>query len=312
MTTSCRARDVAANWESNNDRDFRDHPGDWGRYEPPVRHQGRCRRRSGRARQPRHRAAGAVVLGPAQFHGLGSIRLQAGVRRPHCQDRHQDELHRAAGAETFTAQAKLTKGQGQFDICEPTADRVANWLEQDFIQPWNEKNIGLEGVEPALLQGAAASLEVVGGKRYLSPSCWGTEAIAFNTQEAPQKYGECSLSALWDPKYEGKVTVRPHSGLLSVGRWLASVGKLPHPLLDTFKDEKIARANFDAMLANSKQLKKNVGQFWKDENSAQGAFRANGCVIGQTWDSSAFQLRQEACRSAMSRRRKVPTPGCRA
>lgn len=195
--------------------------------------------------------------------------------------------------DTFTAQAKATKGQGMYDICEPTADRVQNWLEQDFVQPWNEKNIALDTVEPGLLQGEAAKLEVVGGKRYLTPSCWGTEAITFNTQEAPQKYGECSLSVLWDPKYEGKVTVRPHSGLAAIGRWLESVGKLPHPFNDGFKDEKIMRANWDVILQNSKQLKKNVAQFWKDENTAQGAFRANGCVIGQTWDSSAFQLKQD-------------------
>lgn len=195
--------------------------------------------------------------------------------------------------DTFTAQAKLTKGQGQYDICEPTADHVANWLEQDLIQPWNEKNIGLDNVTPALLQGAAASLEVVNGKRYLTPSCWGTEAITFNTAEAPQKYGECSLSVLWDPKYEGKVTVRPHSGLAALGRWLDTQGKLPHPFLESYKDEKVMRANWDVILQNAKQFKKNIGQFWKDENTAQGAFRANGCVVGQTWDSSAFQLKQD-------------------
>jgi spermidine/putrescine transport system substrate-binding protein len=148
-------------------------------------------------------------------------------------------------------------------------------------------------VTPALLQGAAASLEVVDGKRYLTPSCWGTEAITFNTQEAPQKYGELSLSVLWDPKYEGKVTVRPHSGLAALGRWLDTQGKLPHPFIDSYKDEKIMRANWDVILQNAKQFKKDIGQFWKDENTAQGAFRANGCVVGQTWDSSAFQLKQD-------------------
>jgi len=195
--------------------------------------------------------------------------------------------------DTFTAQAKATKGQGLYDICEPTADRVANWLEQDFVQPWNEKNIGMDMLEPALLGGAAGEMEVVGGKRYLTPSVWGTEAITYNTQDAPQKYGECSLAVLWDPKYEGKVTVRPHSGLAALGRWLETQGKLPFPFNDSFKDEKKMRANWDVILQNSKPLKKNVAQFWKDENTAQGAFRANGCVIGQTWDSSAFQLKQD-------------------
>ncbi len=195
--------------------------------------------------------------------------------------------------DTFTAQAKATKGQGLYDICEPTADRVQNWIEQDFVQPWNEKNIGLDSVQPALLEGEAASMEVVGGKRYLTPSCWGTEAITFNTEEAAQKYGTCSVSVLWDPKYEGKVTVRPHSGLAALGRWLETQGKLPHPFNDSYKDEKVMRANWDVIMENSKQFKKNIGQFWKDENTAQGAFRANGCVIGQTWDSSAFQMRQD-------------------
>jgi len=195
--------------------------------------------------------------------------------------------------DTFSAQAKATKGQGMYDICEPTADRVKNWVEQELVQPWNEKNIALDTVEPALLQGSAGKMELIDGKRYLTPSCWGTEAIAFNTQEAPQKYGECSLSVLWDPKYEGKVTVRPHSGFLSIARWLDSVGKLPLPLMNTFMDEKSARANYDETLKYAKALKKNVAQWWKDENTAQGAFRANGCVIGQTWDSSAFQMHQD-------------------
>jgi spermidine/putrescine transport system substrate-binding protein len=39
--------------------------------------------------------------------------------------------------------------------------------------------------------------------------------------------------------------------------------------------------------------KGNIAQFWTDENSAQGAFRANGCVIGQNWDTSAAALMKD-------------------
>ena len=51
--------------------------------------------------------------------------------------------------------------------------------------------------------------------------------------------------------------------------------------------------NYDVIIAEAIKHKKNVGQFWSNENEAQGAFRANGCVIGQTWDSSSLALSKE-------------------
>jgi spermidine/putrescine transport system substrate-binding protein len=60
-----------------------------------------------------------------------------------------------------------------------------------------------------------------------------------------------------------------------------------------YGDETIARANFEAILATAVAAKASIAQFWSNENEAQGAFRTNSCVIGQTWDSTAFQLQKD-------------------
>ena len=72
----------------------------------------------------------------------------------------------------------------------------------------------------------------VDGKRCFVPSVWGTEALVYQHQEAPMEYGTASLGDLFDPKFEGKVTVRAHSALAAMGRYLDSQGKLPKPWLD--------------------------------------------------------------------------------
>lgn len=192
----------------------------------------------------------------------------------------------------MAAQMKANKGEG-FDVCEPTADRVPQWVEEGWLQPVDEKKAKIEGIDPAFLQGAAGASATVGGKRYATPSVWGTEALCFNTKEAPLKYGVASYGDLWKPEYAGKVVVRPHSSLVGIGLWMEGEGKLPHKMRDVFADPAKMAANYDIIVKHAIANRKSVAQFWSDENSAQGAFRTNGCVIGQNWDTSADAMIKE-------------------
>ena len=133
----------------------------------------------------------------------------------------------------------------------------------------------------------------VGGKRYFLPAVWGTEALVFNTEQAPMDYGTASLGDLFDPKYVGAVTVRPHSALAAMGRYLDSQGKLPHPFMESYTNMDVMRQNWDIILAEAVKAKPNIAQFWKGENEAQAAFRTNGCVPGQCWDSTGFNLQND-------------------
>jgi spermidine/putrescine transport system substrate-binding protein len=192
----------------------------------------------------------------------------------------------------MVAQMKAAGGEG-FDLAEPTSDRVPQWLEQGFIQPLDEKRAGLEGVKEAFLGGDAARDGMKDGKRYASPTVWGTEALAFDKKAAPLEYGKASFADLWRPEFAGKVTVRPHSALVGIGLSLDAEGKLPHKMRESFTDEAKMAANYDAIMKRALEVRKNVAQFWSDENSAQGAFRTNGCVIGQNWDTSASAMIKE-------------------
>lgn len=190
------------------------------------------------------------------------------------------------------AQLKASNGEG-FDIAEPTADRMPQWVEQDLVQPLDEKKANLAGVKDAFLGGDAAKDAIIGGKRYASPTIWGTEALCFDKKAAPLEYGKASFADLWKPEYAGKVTVRPHSALVGIGLMLEGEGKLPHKMREAFADEAKMTANYDIIIKVAIDNRKKIAQFWTDENSAQGAFRTNGCVIGQNWDTSAAAMVKE-------------------
>lgn len=191
-------------------------------------------------------------------------------------------------------QLRATKGRG-FDLIMPTVDRVPNYVDFGLVQPIDDSKIKWDGVISALVKGSETRGAVVDGKRYQVPSDWGTEALAFNRDKVKAEYGTLSYGDLLRDDLGGKITLRGHSSLIGIGLYLESIGKLPHPLMEQFKpgNEAVARANFDAILAEAVKAKKNVVQFWTNENEAQGAFRTNGAVLGQTWDSTAYALQKE-------------------
>lgn len=186
---------------------------------------------------------------------------------------------------------RATDGTG-FDIIMPTVDRVPGYVDLELIQPLDTSRINWDGCLESAITGSEVG-GIVGGKRYFAPSDWGTEAIAYNTDYAKVDRNNLSYGDLWKPEHAGGVAVRGHSALVGIGLWLEKMGKLPFPLLDSYKNEKAMRANFDVILKVAVENKSAIAQFWSTENEAQGAFRANGAIIGQTWDSTAFKLQSE-------------------
>lgn len=189
-------------------------------------------------------------------------------------------------------QMRASNGTG-YDIIWPAVDRVPNYVEFGLVQPIDESKVLWDRALKSAVSGSETLGAVVGGKRYQVPTDWGTEAIAFDKAAFPLTYGTASYGDLWKPEAQGKATMRGHSGLVGLGLWLETQGKLPHPMRDSFKDEATMRANYDAILAEAVARKGNIAQFWSNENEAQGAFRINGVQIGQTWDSSAAGLAKE-------------------
>jgi len=160
--------------------------------------------------------------------------------------------------DSMLAQCKLSLQTGAVDFVEPTVDRVPAWVDNGVIQPWDETKVKIDNYDQAFVTGAAGDMAKVDGKRYFIPSVWGTEALTFNADENPMKYGTASLADLFDPKFEGKVTVRGHSSLAAMGRVLDSQGKLPKPWIDGYKDEASFRQLWDIALAEAIKHKANI------------------------------------------------------
>lgn len=189
-------------------------------------------------------------------------------------------------------QMRATTGQG-FDVIWPSVDRVPNYVELDLLQPIDEKKINVSSIIESAYKGSEGMGGVVKGTRFHVPTDWGTEAVAFDKKAKPLTYGKASFGDIWAPEMKGKSTVRGHSGLVGLGLWLEGEGKLPAPMRDAFKDEATMVKVYDVIIKEAIARKGNVVQFWTNENTAQGAFRANGAVIGQTWDSTAVALIKE-------------------
>jgi len=189
-------------------------------------------------------------------------------------------------------QLRANNGAG-FDVIWPTVDRVPNYVEFGLVQPIDESKVEVARCLPSAWENSAKFGAVVDGARYQVPSDWGTEALAFDKDQAPMEYGTASYGDIWKPEMAGKATVRAHSSLVGLGLWLEAEGKLPRPLLDAFADPDAQVEIFDVIVAEAIARKGNIMQFWNNENEAQGAFRVNGAAIGQTWDSTGAALAKE-------------------
>ena len=193
--------------------------------------------------------------------------------------------------DTMFAQAKLSLQTGAIDVIEPTLDRVSAWNSNGLLKGWDESKLALGNYVTGLADGSAGERARVDGNLLFVPSVWGTEALVYSKDAFPTEYGMASLGDLFNP--ENQVTLRAHSALAAMGRWLDAEGKLPKPWLDSYKDEATMRELWDIALAEAIKVKGNVVQFWTGENEAQAAFRTNGAILGMNWDSTGYNLRTE-------------------
>ncbi|HVZ01352.1 MAG TPA: extracellular solute-binding protein [Dongiaceae bacterium] len=188
------------------------------------------------------------------------------------------------------AQARLAAQAGGIDCLEPTLDVLPAYLTADLVRPWDLVRIGLGNYEPALVTGEVGKRMLINGKRWLMPSVWNAETLVFDTAQNPQVYGTASLADLFDPKNQGKVTVRPHSALAALGRVLDAQGKLPMPFLDGYKNDDNMRKVWDVILAEAISAKQNFARFWSLEPEAEAAFASGGCTLGLCWQQTGSNL----------------------
>lgn len=192
--------------------------------------------------------------------------------------------------DTMFGEAKVALEAGGTDVTEPTIERVGAWNTNGLIGAWDPAKLAMDNYLPGLADGSAGERSRIDGNLMYVPSNWGTESLVYNKEAA--KLGEPpSLGALFDPA--NQVTLRPHSALAAMGRWLDAQGKLPRPWLDGYADMGAMVELWDIALAEAIKAKGNVVQWWSGENEANAGFTANGATVGLCWDSTGFNLRND-------------------
>ncbi|MES2434205.1 MAG: extracellular solute-binding protein [Pseudomonadota bacterium] len=192
--------------------------------------------------------------------------------------------------DTMFGEAKVALEAGGMDMTEPTVERVGAWNSNGLIQAWDESKLAVDNYLPGLIDGNAAALARVDGKLMFAPSNWGTESLVVNTADAKLS-SPPSLGDLFKP--ENMATLRPHSALAAMGRYLDGAGKLPFPWIDGYSDMAKMTQLWDIALAEAIKAKGNVVQWWSGENEANAGFTANGATVGLCWDSTGYNLRND-------------------
>jgi spermidine/putrescine transport system substrate-binding protein len=193
--------------------------------------------------------------------------------------------------DSMFAQAKVALQSGGIDMIEPTIDRWGGWNSNGLLQAWDPAKLAMDNYLPGLADGAAGTRSHdADGKLFYVPSNWGTEALVANTANA--KLSEpASIGDLFNPA--NQIVVRPHSALVAAGRWLEAQGKLPRPWLDSYTDMDAMKQLWDIALDFAIKSKGNVVQWWSGENEAHAGFVDNGATLGQCWDSTGYNLRND-------------------
>jgi spermidine/putrescine transport system substrate-binding protein len=192
--------------------------------------------------------------------------------------------------DTMFGEAKVALQAGGIDLIEPTIDRVGAWDSNGLLGEFDESKLAMDNYLPGLADGSAGERSRPGGALKYVPSNWGTEALVVDSAAAKLS-DPPSLGDLFSA--DNQVTLRPHSALAAMGRWLDATGQLPRPWMDGYTDMEAMVQLWDIALAKAVEMKGNVVQWWTGENEANAGFVANGATIGLCWDSTGYNLRND-------------------
>src|SRR3546814_13545405 len=103
---------------------------------------------------------------------------------------------------------RATKGRG-FDLVAPTLDRAAEWQPLGLLQAFDMNKIDTSKVVPSLLKASTGAWTWDDGNHHL-PYHWGTEPLAWRTDNWESSYADLSYADLCTPEMTGKVLGRPH------------------------------------------------------------------------------------------------------
>ncbi len=190
---------------------------------------------------------------------------------------------------------KAAGGGAGWDMASPSVPWIPAHVENGNLGPIDpEKATSMKNIFPSFLEQAVAFGAQKDGKWYGLPYDWGTEALAYNTEQVKLEYGTASFGDIWKPEYKGKMLCRQRSSMLATGLWMEREGKLPAGTMrKAYEDEAAFDLGYGTAAKFVIENKAQIVNWWKGTADTQSGFEQDGAVIGVTWDGPIFQLKNE-------------------
>ncbi|MFO1035584.1 MAG: extracellular solute-binding protein [Geminicoccaceae bacterium] len=186
---------------------------------------------------------------------------------------------------------KATNGRG-FDIAAPTADRAPVWAELNLLQPIDLKKVPFANLNPAMAKVGEEAWNFNDKGSHWLPHVWGTEGIAWRTDQFKPAGEFPSYGDVWDDANAGKTMGRAHSMLLGAGLYLERIGQLePGSMWAAYESEEKMRPVWEKVTDWAISKKKNIKTLWNDADTQKNALSTGEVIVGQTWDGPPLALK---------------------
>jgi putative spermidine/putrescine transport system substrate-binding protein len=167
-------------------------------------------------------------------------------------------------------------GGSQYDMVSASGDASLRLIYGKDVQPVNPALIpDFKNFIPAL---KSPPHNTVGGKHYGISLQWGPNTLLYNS--AKVKPAPTSWSALYDPKYKGKITVPDNPIQIADAALYLSKTK---PALGIKDPYELNKTQFDAAVALLKQQKPLIKKYWALASDEIDLFKNGDAVIGASW-----------------------------
>jgi spermidine/putrescine transport system substrate-binding protein len=188
---------------------------------------------------------------------------------------------------------KASNGTGA-DIIGPTNNRNLQWGPLDLLQPWDMSRVPIEAANPAMAKIGPDGWNFNGKGSTWLPHIWGTEGMAWRTDlwSPASSDGVPSYGEIWSEENAGKTMIRAHSGMLTAGLYMETIGELdPGSVWAAYESEENMRKTWSKIADWTIARKSNLKLIWNDADSQKNGLLNGGVIVGQTWDGPPLALK---------------------
>ena len=166
------------------------------------------------------------------------------------------------------------------DVAHPCSGRIVRWRDGGVIQPIDTSKLSHWGdvfEDLKTINGAADD-----GQQWFVPIDWGNTSIIYRADLVDIE--EESWSLLWDPRYEGKLSIGTDITDTAIITGLLTGAENPYDMTD----EEIAAVK--AKLAEQKPL---LRYYWSDPTQLEQSLASGEIVASTAWNSALPTLREQ-------------------